>query len=65
MAKHSCGTCRHYQVDGFDTLKGWCHWLDAYPGMAPEMPGWVRSLHPYPVWPRAWRLCPQWQEALP
>ena len=65
MPKKACSTCRHYQTEGFDVLKGWCHWFDAYPGMHPELPSWVRNLHPYPVWPCDGRRCPQWQEALP
>ena len=36
MAKKTCSTCRHYHTEGFDEMKGWCHWFDAYPGMQPE-----------------------------
>ena len=65
MAKHSCGTCRHYQNQKFDLLMGYCHWLEAYPGMKPELPMWAIRGHPYPVYPLEGAKCPQWQEALP
>ena len=65
MPKQSCGTCRHYQTEGFYVMQGSCNWLNAYPGMRPEIPIWAARLHPFPVWPGEGRQCPQWQEALP
>ena len=61
----SCTTCRHYQNQGFDPMMGQCHWLDAYPGMKPELPAWAINAHPYPVYPREGSTCHQWREALP
>ena len=65
MPNQSCGTCRHYQTDGFTAMIGRCHWLDTYQGMATEVPAWVIRNDPYPVYPREGTNCPQWQEALP
>ena len=64
MPKKACATCRHYQVTGFEIKQGYCHWLDAYPGMQSELPMWA-SRQPYPVFPQEGSTCPQWQEALP